>query len=481
MRLSSPFAVPFVLLTGSHATPQVKIGKTTITERDISTLQLDFFGGIPFVEPPLGKLRLQSPVLKTHLDINSFNASDYGPGCLQPVRPGSDVPYPEDCLTINVLRPSSLAQNAKLAVLFWVYGGGFQGGASSKFNGSAIVAQSVARGTPLIYVNFNYSLGPLGFPQGQEAADQKALNLALKDEIAALEWVQKNIGAFGGDNNKVTVFGESAGAIMFSILFLNSPLENLARGVILESGSQATSFNFPPQRRENDWKNFVLGVTSCAVNAGSQHSFDCFRNANTSEILPGILNAISKAPEQFAFDPTIDGHGTLFAFPSINSEAQIRDSIIANLSPPVVPESRLENTVDKILQLYPDIPALGSPFITGNETFGLSIGDILFNSQRRFFQQTAARAGVKSWGYIFTQPQAAQIPSLGITHISEVVYVYGMPKDQSPSSLKLSAMMIDYWVSFATSLNPNDGKGMQRMFLILILLPVRYHKYSTDS
>ncbi|KXN82865.1 Lipase 2 [Leucoagaricus sp. SymC.cos] len=783
MRLLSPFVISLVLFVGAHAAPQVKIGKTTIIGRDIPTLQQEFFGGIPFAEPPLGKLRLRPPVLKTHLDVNSFGASNYGPGCLQPqaafpisedcltiniLRPsslpqnaklpvlfwvygggfqegvssifngsaivaqsvargtpliyvnfnyrlgplgfpqgqeaanqkalnlalkdeiaalewvqqnigafGGDIskqaafPISEDCLTINILRPSSLPQNAELPVLFWVYGGGFQEGVSSIFNGSAIVAQSVARGTPLIYVNFNYRLGPLGFPQGQEAANQKALNLALKDEIAALEWVQQNIGAFGGDISKVTVFGESAGAIMTAILFLNVPLEKLARGAVrfisdaitslnfrpqrreidwknfvtgvascaTKAGSQhtfdclrnantseilpgvlnainqapeafafdptidgpgglypdlpsrvftqgkwskipfisgtnldeatnqkalnlalkdeiaalewvqqnigvfggdkskvtvfgesagaimtailflnvpleklargavrfisdaITSLNFRPQRREIDWKNFVTGVASCATKAGSQHTFDCLRNANTSEILPGVLNAINQAPEAFAFDPTIDGpgglypdlpsrvftqgkwskipfisgtnldEGTAFTFPSIDSETQIRDTLIANFSPPAVSEFRLESTIDKILQLYPDIPALGSPFNTGNDTFGLStqfkraaaiLGDTAFHSQRRFFQQTAARAGVKSWGYIFTQPQPALRPFLGVAHGSEVVYVYGAPQDQSPSSLKLSTMMIDYWVSFATGLNPNDGKGLER-------------------
>jgi acetylcholinesterase len=105
------------------------------------------------------------------------------------------------------------------------------------------------KGTPVIYVNFNYRLGPLGFPQGQEADNRGSLNLALKDQLTALEWVQLNIGTFGGDKTKVivalldleqfnsppvqvTVFGESAGSIMTSILFLNSPIQSLARAAV---------------------------------------------------------------------------------------------------------------------------------------------------------------------------------------------------------------------------------------------------------
>lgn len=105
-------------------------------------------------------------------------------------------------------------------------------------------------GTPVVYVNFNYRLGPLGFPQGQEAVNKGALNLGLKDVLAALQWVQENIETFGGDKDKVsfihawyavwliyilgqvTIFGESAGAVLNSLLYLNSPIEQLARAAV---------------------------------------------------------------------------------------------------------------------------------------------------------------------------------------------------------------------------------------------------------
>ncbi len=116
---------------------------------------------------------------------------------------------------------------------------------------------------------------------------------------------------------------------MSSILFLNSPLDKVARGVvrmlsrsqiiplllliqILESGSQASSANFRATRREGNWVNFVAGVESCASKATSRDTFDCIRGANSSEILDGFLNAIDKSPEQFGFDPTIDGPGGLY-------------------------------------------------------------------------------------------------------------------------------------------------------------------------
>ncbi|KNZ71681.1 Lipase 2 [Termitomyces sp. J132] len=485
------------------AAPEVTLGQTTLVGRDISGLKQDFFGGIPFAEPPIGNLRLEPPVLKLQPTNNKsdFDATNFGPSCFQAVLGLLEQgPMSEDCLTINVFRPSGTKPNAKLPVLFWTYGGGFFAGQSSMYNGSAIVARSVARGTPLIYVNFNYRLGPLGFPQGQEADDQKALNLAIRDQIAALEWVQANIQTFGGDNQKVTAFGESAGAIMTSILYFNSPLSKLVRSVILESGSPASSPIFNAARREIDWQNFVGGISSCADVATSGNTFSCIKAANSSDIFQGFLNSVELSTELFPFDPTLDGpdgllpdipsklfsegqfarvpfitgtnldEGTLFTSPTINSEQQVRNSIIANFSPPIVSVIELNDTSNMLLKLYPDIPALGSPFNTGNQTFGLSSvfkqaaaidGDLSFQSQRRNFNEVAAKAGLKTYGYLFTEPQPGS-GQLGVFHGSEIAFVYGNLIAPTQTSLVLSSIMMEYWISFATSLDPNDGFGVPR-------------------
>ncbi|PFH50828.1 hypothetical protein AMATHDRAFT_3565 [Amanita thiersii Skay4041] len=481
------------------ASPRVKIGKTTFKGREVTQLKQDFFGGIPFAQPPLGNLRLKPPVPQTTLNVSQFDASNFGLACPQPGFQAELMS--EDCLTINVLRPSGLSPHAKLPVLFWTYGGGFQVGASSLFNGSTIVARSVSRGTPLIYVNFNYRLGPLGFPQGQEADNKGALNLAIKDQLAALEWVQANIGHFGGDKRKVTVFGESAGSIMTSILFLGNRIEKLARAAIFESGQAATSFTFTAARREGNWQNFVRGVASCSSVATSNNTFSCLQAANSTEIIQGLLTGIAKAPEEFGFEPTFDGpnglypdlasnliskgqfarlpfiagtnldEGTGLIPLDISSEDALRQFVIANFTPQVAGVRNLDSAVDQLFKLYPNDPALGSPFNTGNETFGLSpvfkrasamFGDIVFASQRRFWSDAASQAGVKTFGYLFTEPQPGLPPALGVTHTSELNFVYGVVPNPGESAAKVSSAMIDYWVSFATSLDPNDGRGSSR-------------------
>ncbi|KAJ6606213.1 esterase 1 [Mycena vulgaris] len=477
----------------------LRLGKTTVVGRDIPTLGQEFFGGIPFAKPPLGKLRLKPPVLKVSLDSASFNATAFGPACLQTGAQAS-----EDCLTINLLRPAGTSANAKLPVVgfkfLYVYGGGFVGGSASMFNASAIVAQSMARGTPVIYVNFNYRVGPLGFPQGQEADNRGALNLGIKDQLAALEWVQLHIGTFGGNKKKVTIFGESAGAMMSSILFLNSPISRLARAAIFESGSQASPSLFTSERREVNWENFVGGVASCASKAKSGSTFVCLESATTTEILAGFVAAAAEAPNAFPWDPVIDGpgglipdlpsvlfkrgqfarlpfiagtnldEGTLFINQAINSTEEIEETTVSNASPSIS-ATNLEMSVQRLLELYPDNPADGSPFNTGDNTFGLSsqfkraaaiLGDLHYNSLRRLWIETAASAGVKTFGYLFTQPQPNRSPALGVTHASEIPFVYGAPRNGSASDGFLSLVMIEYWVSFATSLTPNDGLGVPR-------------------
>ncbi|KAJ7122393.1 Alpha/Beta hydrolase protein [Mycena epipterygia] len=131
----------------------------------------------------------------------------------------------------------------------------------------------------------------------------------------------------------------------------------------------------------------------------------------------------------------------------------------------------MDNATDKLLQVYPDIPALGSPFNTENQLFGFSsqwkrasavVGDLMFHSQRRLWMQTAANSTVKTFGYLFTQPQPSFPPELGVPHTSGIPYIYGDPTNPTAADNLLSRMMIDYWVSFATSLDPNDGLGFPR-------------------
>ncbi|KAK0455225.1 extracellular triacylglycerol lipase precursor [Desarmillaria tabescens] len=475
----------------AHSLPEVQLGTTKLVGSDLSLSQLEFFGA----------LRLQPPVLKTDLGVETFNASEFGLACLQAGLPIDAIS--EDCLTINILRPFGISHNASLPVLLWVYGGGYYEGSASLHDGSAIVTQSVLRGTPVIYVNFNYRLGPLGFPQGKEAADRENLNLGIKDQLAALEWVQHNIGAFGGNKNKVTVFGGSVGASMISILFLHPSISDLAWAGIFQSGTASATLPFNAtarEDREDAWNNFVAAIPECSSYVGTLSTFPCVQNASSSEVYQGFLQAYSKATELFPFCPTLDGpsglfpdlpshllstgqfarlpfiagtnldEGPLFSAPTQDyTEEVIRSIVNSNYSPPAIPT----DVMNELMDLYPDDPAEGSPYNTGNETFGLSpgfkrisaiFGDLAFNSQRRLWSQTTADVGVKSYAYRFTQRLSSTPAYLGVPHAGEIPFIFGevAAMNETTPVVALSTVMIDYWLSFATSLDPNDGFGSQR-------------------
>lgn len=115
---------------------------------------------------------------------------------------------------INVIRPAGLDDTADLPVAVWIHGGGLTTGGSAdpRYNLSFIVNRSVGMGTPMIGLSFNYRLSAFGFLTGKEAMDEGATNIGFRDQRLALQWVRENIAAFGGSPEKVTIWGESAGA-----------------------------------------------------------------------------------------------------------------------------------------------------------------------------------------------------------------------------------------------------------------------------
>ncbi|KAK0199371.1 extracellular triacylglycerol lipase precursor [Desarmillaria ectypa] len=502
----SAFALQFLSPFQVHSAPEVQLSGSTFIGRKIlfdGTYQ-EFFGGIPYAEPPVGPLRLKAPVAKTDTQIKNsvFDASEYGYSCIQPGIAEHTVS--EDCLTVNILRPAALPENASLPVLFWTYGGGFSTGASSFYNGSAIVARSITRGTPIIYVNFNYRLGPLGFPQGSEAASRRYLNLGIKDQIMALEWVNKNIALFGGNNEKVTILGQSAGGVMTSVLLLQPHISKLAAAAIIQSGAAAALPFFAPERNEKAWNTFVSSVPGCSSWVGTSFSMNCLRKANTSAIMEGLRKVYEdpKASEEFWFSPNVDGEGGLVPdlpsrlFSNIHlpfiagtnldegtefvpsrhdlSEDRIRNIINEAYGPPTISSA----VMDDLMMLYPDDPCLGSPYGTGKETFGFPPGykrmaaingDLMFDSQRRMIMQHAAKKSVKTFGYLFSCSLPIFPPHAGVPHASELPFIFGglgiweeYMDDASAADWTLSETMLDYWISFATSLDPNDGLGHAR-------------------
>jgi para-nitrobenzyl esterase len=206
------------------------------------------FKGIPFAQPPVGDFRWREPQpVKNWTDVR--NADKFGPTCMQRVSATSDYWFRgdgmnEDCLYLNVWTPAK-SGNEKLPVLVYIFGGGFSSGDGSepRYDGERMARKGI------VTVSLNYRTNIFGFfvhPElTRESPHHASGNYGLLDQLAALQWVQKNIAAFGGDPKRVTIAGESAGSISVSAQMASPLSKNLIAGAICESGAAIASL--PPR------------------------------------------------------------------------------------------------------------------------------------------------------------------------------------------------------------------------------------------
>ena len=222
----TPFRVPDVIVETT-----VKQGKVLgVVEDDLGT-----FKAIPFAEAPVGELRWKAPVPKKAWD-GVYEAKEFGGMPPQQVRTRPGAPGPnvtEDCLYLNIQTPAESAKE-KLPVLVWIHGGGFITGDANSNSGVKFAKQGI------VFVSLSYRTGALGFLSIPELSAENGRgisgNYGLLDMIEGLKWVKENIAAFGGDPSKVTIMGESAGAIAVSMLCASPLAKGLFRGAISESG-----------------------------------------------------------------------------------------------------------------------------------------------------------------------------------------------------------------------------------------------------
>ncbi|KAJ1325183.1 acetylcholinesterase [Microdochium nivale] len=523
MKASFSFAVAAMLLGSTAALPAQpsNVEKRLVTSINTpqgtlvgtSLLGVESWGGIPFAEPPVGQLRLRPPVRSLKNLGSKFDATGAGPSCPQMLFStegqlittvlGDLLNNPllqvatsqtEDCLTMRVQRPAGTKPGDKLPVLFWIFGGGFEFGSAQMYDGRGLVLNSVAQGKPFIFVAVNYRTGGFGFLAGKEVLADGASNLGLLDQRMGLEWVADNIAAFGGDPDKVTLWGQSAGSIsVFDQMALYGGDNKykgkpLFRGAVMSSGTLAPTDPVDCPKAQVIYDTVVRSARcdTAPDTLACLRALPYARFLDAANSVPGILSYSSVAlsylprpdgivlPEstealaktgRYAAVPMIVGdvedEGTLFSLfqPNITTEARLVDYLggyfFNNASPA---------QMQAMVRTYPSAQSAGSPFRTGLfniaypqfKRLAAILGDLVFTLTRRLFLEvaTSAHPEVPAWSYLATYNYG--LPILGTFHGSDLLqFFYGVKPNYAAGAFQ------SYLTSFVTNLDPNAGTPAQ--------------------
>ncbi|OFW98728.1 MAG: carboxylesterase [Alphaproteobacteria bacterium RIFCSPHIGHO2_12_FULL_63_12] len=418
------------------------------------------FKGIPFAAAPVGALRWRAPEPPASWP-GVWDADRFAPICPQTgAYPDDSPPEPqsEDCLYLNIWAPANARAGAPLPVMVWIHGGGLLNGSGSNpvYAGDALARRGV------IVVTFNYRLGALGFlahtELSLESPKKISGNYGHLDQIAALEWVQRNIAAFGGDPANVTVFGQSSGAISISALIASPLAKGLFHRAIGQSGGLFEPLDAAPE--------FKLAGAQEVGAAFAQRlgapTLEKMRAAPVNDILEqrfypqatidGYFLAETPfetfaAGRQNAVDALVgsnEGEGLYFIAGREVNAANMTDELKRDFPPFIV------SLIGPKPQ--PDDAAARAAFIAFE-------GDMRFSWNMRTWARLAAASGRSAYLYRFAATPPGEE---GASHGAELRYVFGNPPASGAWADKdraLSQTLIAYWTNFAATGDPN-GEGL---------------------
>lgn len=431
----------------------------------VETNGIRTFVGLPFAQPPIGDLRWRAP-RPAAAWTGVRPATAFSPACPQRgvSMPGEPTPKTsEDCLYLNVWTPAKPARGRP--VIVWIHGGGWTNGATSLplYAGDALAARGV------VVVSIAYRLGALGFlahPALSAEDDGSSGDYGLMDQVAALRWVRRNIAAFGGDPGNVTIAGQSAGAMSVSLLMASPEAKGLFHRAIAQSGGVFEPLDLAP--------GYLLANAESDGAAFAQKL-----GATTAEQLRALPVEAFTAPGAMRLGHPVIGARVLPLAPW-DAYAAGRQARVPLLLGYNAEEARSLNDLSAIRattfqadlaksfgQLPPALLA-GYPFTddaSAQAARGAFERDLRFGWDMWAWARLQARAGSPAYLYRFSRrppfPEGSARAGWGASHFAELWYMFGhLPQEPwawTETDQRLSATMVDQWVAFARSGDPNGG------------------------
>lgn len=470
--------LPLVVGAWVAAAEAIPLESGLITGSVVAQGDVRVYKGIPFAAPPVGELRWRPPQPPKPWEAVRA-CSEFGPWCPQP-KPlmGRELgPLSEDCLYLNVWTPARKPDD-KLPVMVWIHGGGHTtgSGASAYYDGERLAREGA------VVVTINYRLGPFGYLAhpllSKESERGVSGNYGLLDQIAALTWVKRNIAAFGGNPECVTIFGESAGAVSVCRLMVSPLAKGLFHRAIAESGGahghnrhlRELREGMEPMERVGEQIAEALGCHKekdplAALRARSYQELLDASNPNQ-----GLFGKGTK------FGPVVDGWalpddpvvlfdaGKQHDVPFMVGSNADEGSVFMQQLPVRRPAGyrwlvrrRFGDHADAVEKLFP---------VGGGQdaqaAFTRMVGVYGFVAPARFLARSMERVQSKAYLYHFTRvPPNERAKRLGAFHALEIAYVFGTLEGKpgfDEKDLALSKTMRKCWARFAATGDPNaDG------------------------
>jgi para-nitrobenzyl esterase len=442
------------------------------------------YKGIPYAAPPVGELRWKAPMpAKAWEGVR--DCFEFGAACPQKIpalfgnipEMAIRAPFSEDCLFLNVWTPVE-RKSEKLPVLYWIHGGGFVLGAASQplYDGEELARLGC------VVVSINYRIGLFGFlahsALSQESSDKVSGNYGLLDQIEGLRWVKRNIALFGGDPDRVTIFGESAGGMSVLCLMVSPEAKGLFHGAISQSaaGMNMTALRESHGGRESAEQAGQRFIAACGLSpsadAGQMRQLDAkvLVQAAPHEPAPGGL--LQLKPVSLMLGPIVDGHviagspNLLFAagrqHPVPMVVGNTRDEMAIFLLMTKMPADE-KAYLNKLKDDFGDLaeavakayPAQGAGKVRSAATQLTS--DMSFVSESRTIARSHSAAGQKTFRYQFSRgTKRGFLQSLGAHHGAEVAFLFQRPSGRDDEGeMRMSRTIGRYWINFAATGDPN--------------------------